>query len=186
MHVRPDYETEDILAVFDDPESARRAVQRLRADLGDPHRVIAIPLPPGRYQVADTSLQEVVHGALRTARVSIPVGALAGVGLGAVAIPGVGLAALAGLAVAGALGGFVVGGMTGAIKRTRWDRDMAGFLTIPPGSNSVLVIARASPAPARRETGHVIGFLVRAGARAFLDPTAYYATHPEPVPDLAA
>jgi hypothetical protein len=186
MHVRPDYETEDILAVFDDPESARRAVQRLRADLGDPHRVIAVPLQPGRYQVADTSLQEVVHGALRTARVSIPVGALAGVGLGAVAIPGVGLAALAGLAVAGALGGLTVGGMIGAIKRTRWDRDMARFLIVPPGSNSVLVIARASPAPARRETGHVIGFLVRAGARALLDPTAYYATHPEPIPELAA
>jgi hypothetical protein len=103
-----------------------------------------------------------------------------------VAIPGVGLAALAGLAVAGALGGFVVGGMTGAITRTRWDRDVAGFLIVPPGSNSVLVIARASPAPARRETGHVIGFLVRAGARALLDPTAYYATHPEPIPELAA
>jgi hypothetical protein len=103
-----------------------------------------------------------------------------------VAIPGVGLAALAGLAVAGALGGFVVGGMTGAITRTRWDRDVAGFLIVPPGSNSVLVIARANPSPARRETGHVIGFLVRAGALALLDPTAYYATHPEPIPELAA
>src|SRR4030088_2911252 len=110
MHVRPDYETEDILAVFDDPESARRAVQRLRADLGDPHRVIAVPLQPGRYQVADTSLQEVVHGALRTARVSVPMGALAGVGLGAVAIPGVGLAALAGLVVTGVPGRFALGG----------------------------------------------------------------------------
>src|SRR4030088_2385636 len=137
MHVRPDYETEDILAVFDDPGRARRAVQRLRADLGDPHRVVAVPLQPGRYQVADASLQEVVHGALRTARVSIPVGALAGVGLGAVAIPGVGLAALAGLAVAGALGGFVVGGMTGAIKRTRCDPDVAGFFISPPRSKGM-------------------------------------------------
>jgi hypothetical protein len=186
MHVRSDYETVDILAVFDDPEAARDAVRRLRAELGDPHRVVGVPLEPGRYQLADTSVQEVVHGAAQAARVSVPLGALAGLGLAAVAIPGAGLVALAGMAAAGALGGFVVGGMTGAIKRTRWDRDPAGFLDVPPGSNYVLVIVRASPALARRETSRVIGLLVRAGALAFLDPTAYYAAHPEPVvPDAA-
>jgi hypothetical protein len=95
--------------------------------------------------------------------------------LSTVAIPDVGLTALTALAVAGALGGFMVGGMTGAIKRTRWDRDPAGFLEVPPGSHYTLVIVSASPAPARRETARVMGILVRAGARAFLDPTAYYA-----------
>ena len=185
MHVKTDYETEDILAVFDDPEIARAAVRRLREYLGDPHRVVAVPLEPGRYQLADTSLQEVLHGAVRAARVSMPLGAVAGLGLGAVAIPGVGLAALTAMAVAGALGGFVIGGMTGAIERTRWDRDPAQFLEVPPGSSDMLVIARASPAPARRETSRAMGSLVRAGARAFLDPTAYYATHPEPVPEGA-
>src|SRR3981081_2630444 len=113
MHVRPDYETEDILAVFSDPDKVRPRVRRLRDLLGDPHRVVGMPLEPGRYQLADTSLQEVVHEAVRAARVSLPLGALAGLGLAALAIPGVGLAALAGIAVAGALGGFVAGGMVG-------------------------------------------------------------------------
>jgi hypothetical protein len=176
MHVRTDYETEDILAVFDDPETARKVIRRLRAELGDPHRVVGVPLEPGRYQLADFSLQEVVHGAMSTARMSVPLGALAGLGLGAVAIPGVGLAALAGLALAGAVGGFVVGAMTGAIKRTRWDRDPAGFLDVPPGSHYTLVVVDASPALARRETSHVRGILVRSGAIAFLDPSAYYAS----------
>jgi hypothetical protein len=175
MHVRTDYETEDILAVFDDPERASDIVRQLRVDLGDPYRVSGVPLQPGRYQLADTSLREVVHGAVHAARVSVPLGALAGLGLGAAAIPGVGLAALAGIALAGALGGFIVGGMTGAIIRTRWDRDPARFLDVPQGSHYTLVIVRASPAPARRETARVIGVLVRAGALAFLDPTAYYA-----------
>jgi hypothetical protein len=183
MHVRPDYETEDILAVFDDPEAARDAARRVREDLGDPDRVIGVPLEPGRYQLADASLQEVVHGAVRTARISVPVGALAGLGLGAAAIPGVGLAALAGVAAAGALGGFIVGGMAGAIQRTRWDRDPARFLEVPQGSRYMLVVVRASPAVGRRETSRVIRLLVRAGALGFLDPTAYYAAHPEPVPE---
>jgi hypothetical protein len=80
--------------------------------------------------------------------------------------------------VAGAIGGFVLGGLTGAIKRTRWDRDPAQFLMVPPGSDYMLVIVRASPAPARRETSRVLGILVRLGALGFLDPAAYYATHP--------
>src|SRR5260370_11898500 len=89
MHVRPDYETEDILAVFSDPDNARAAVRRLRELLGDPHRVVGLPLELGRYQLADTSLQEVVHEARRTARIGIPLGALAGLGLAV----GVGLSA---------------------------------------------------------------------------------------------
>src|SRR5438093_11289498 len=80
MHVRTDYETEDILAVFDDPERARAVIPGLRAELGDPHRVVAVPLPAGRYQLADTSLQEVVHDAMRAAGLSVPLGALAGLG----------------------------------------------------------------------------------------------------------
>jgi hypothetical protein len=175
MHVSADYETEDILAVFDDPEKARLVIRQLRAELGDPHRVIGVPLQPGRHQLADTSLQEVVHGAVRAARISVPLGALAGAGLGAIAVPGVGLAALAGIALAGAVGGFIVGGMTGAIKHTRWDRDPAQFLDVPPGANYTVVIVRAGPALARRETARAIGVLVRAGALAFLDPTAYHA-----------
>jgi hypothetical protein len=185
MHVRPDYETEDILAVFDSPEKARIAVRRLRAELGDPHRVVGVPLEPGRYQLADTSLQEVVHGAVRAARLSVPLGVVAGLGLGDLAIPGIGLVALAGMATAGAIGGLVVGGMTGAIKRTRWDRDPARFLDVAPGSSYLLVVVRSSPALARRETSRAIGVLVHAGALGFLDPTAYYATHPEPVPEAA-
>jgi hypothetical protein len=90
---------------------------------------------------------------------------MAGLGLAALAIPGVGALALAGMAVAGAIGGLVVGGLTGAIKRMRWDRDPAQFLDVPPGSDYMLVIVRASPAPARRETSRVLGLLVRAGAR---------------------
>jgi hypothetical protein len=78
VHVRPDYETEDILAVFDDPDTAREALRRVRAALGDPHRVTAVPLALGRYQLADTSLQEVVHGAMRSARLSVPVGGAVG------------------------------------------------------------------------------------------------------------
>jgi hypothetical protein len=179
MHVRPDYETEDILAVFSDPDKARPAVRRLRELLGDPHRVVGVPLEPGRYQLADTSLQEVVHEARRTARIGIPLGALAGLGLAVATIPGAGPLALAGMAFAGGIGGLVVGGLTGAIKRTRWDRDPAQFLLVAPGSDYLLVIVRASPAPARRETSRVLGTLVRSGAMAFLDPTVYYATHPQ-------
>jgi hypothetical protein len=83
------------------------------------------------------------------------------------------------MAFAGGVGGLVVGGLTGAIKRTRWDRDPAQFLVVPPGSNYMLVIARASPAPARRETSRTLGILARAGAMGFLDPAAYYAAHPQ-------
>jgi hypothetical protein len=177
MHVRPDYETEDILAVFDHPDTAREAVRRIREELRDPHRVVGVPLEPGSYQLADASLQGIVHSVVRTARVGVPLGVMAGLGLAALAIPGVGALALAGMAVAGAIGGLVVGGLTGAIKRMRWDRDPAQFLDVPPGSDYMLVIVRASPAPARRETSRVLGLLVRAGARAFLDPGVYYATH---------
>jgi hypothetical protein len=183
MHVTPDYETEDILAVFDNRRAAGTAVQRVRDFLDQPHRVVAVPLEPESYQLADRSLQEVVHGAVRAARVSVPLGVLTGLGLGAVAVPGVGLAALAGIGVAGAIGGFVVGGMTGAITHTRFDSDEAERLRVPPGSEYLLVVARASPAPAARETSRVIGLLVRAGAIAFLDSTAYYAAYPEPLPD---
>jgi hypothetical protein len=149
MHVRSGYETEHILAVFDDPEVVRNAARRLREYLRDPGRVVVIPLEPGRYQLADTSLQTVVHGAIRAARISVSLGVLVGLGL-------VGLAALAGIGAAGALGGFVIGGMTGAIKHTQWNPDTARFLTVPPGSNYMLLIARASPAPSRRETSRII------------------------------
>ena len=177
MHVRYDYETEDILAVFDNPEAAREAVRRVRQAIGDPHRAIAVPLAPGRYQLADVSLQEVVHGAMHSATTSVPLGALAGIGLAAVAVPAAGPVALAGLGLAGAIGGLVVGAMTGAIKRTRWDRDPAQFLEVPPDSEYMLVIVEASPALGRRETSRVMGILTRAGAIGFLDATAYYASH---------
>jgi outer membrane lipoprotein SlyB len=176
MHVRTDYETEDILAVFGDAEAARSAARGVRAMVNDPHRVTVLPLKPGRYQLADTRLQEVVHGAVRSARISVPAGALTGLGLAAMSLPGIGPGALAGMAAAGALGGLVVGGMIGAINRTRWDRDPANFIEVPPDASHMLVLVRASSAPARRETSRVIGALVRARALAFLDPTAYYAT----------
>jgi len=175
MHVRYDYETEDILAVFDNPDAAREAVRRVRQAIGDPHRVTAMPLPPGRYQVADLSLPEVVHGAMHMAAKSVPLGILAGLGLAAAAVPGAGALALAGLGLAGAIGGLVVGAMTGAIERTRWDRDPAQFVEVPPDSEYMLVTVEASPAPGRRETSRVMGILVRAGALGFLDPGAYYA-----------
>jgi hypothetical protein len=183
VHVSTDYETQDILAAFDNPDTAREALRRVREVLGDPHRAVGVPLEPGQYQLADTSLQEVVHGAVQAARLSLPAGALLGLGLAAAAIPGPGPLALAGMAFAGTIGGLVIGGLTGAIKRTRWDRDQARFLDVPPGgsNNYTLVIVRASPAPARRETSRVLGILARAGAIGFLDPSAYYATHPEPV-----
>jgi hypothetical protein len=92
-------------------------------------------------------------------------------------VPGAGTLVLAGLGLASAIGGFVVGGMTGAIKRTRWDRDPAPFIEVPPDSQCMLVNVEASPAPARRETSRVVGILTRAGAIGFLDPTAYYAAH---------
>jgi hypothetical protein len=177
MHVRYDYETEDILAVFADPDTARKALRRVRHVLGDPHRAVGVPLSPGRYQLADPSLPEVVHGAMQAAGVSIPLGALAGLGLAAAAVPAAGPMALAGLGLAGAIGGLVVGGMTGAIKRTGWDRDQAQFIEVPPDSQHMLVIVEASPAPARRETSRVVNILTRAGTIGFLDPTAYYAAH---------
>ena len=55
-------------------------------------------------------------------------------------MPAAGPLALAGLGLAGAIGGVVVGGMTGAIKRTRWDRDQARFIEVPPDSQYMLVI----------------------------------------------
>jgi hypothetical protein len=175
VRVRYDYETEDVLAVFPNPDTAREALRRVRQALADPHRAIAVPLSPGRCQLADVSLQEVVHGAMQTARLSVPLGALVGLGLAAAAVPGAGTLVLAGLGLAGAIGGFVVGGMTGAINHTRWDRDPAQFLEVPPDSQYMLVIVEASPAPARRETSKVVGILTRAGAIGFLDPAAYYA-----------
>jgi hypothetical protein len=186
MHPQLDYEMEDILAVFDNPDAAREAVRRAREIVGDPHRVMAVPLPRGRYQVADLSVQEIVHGAMRTARKSVPLGTLAGLGMAALALPGAGAVAMAGMALAGAVGGLVVGGMTGAIARSRWDPNPADVLTVPPDSQAMLVIVRASPAPARKETSRVLSVLARAGAVAFLDPAAYYANHPHPEPEVAS
>jgi hypothetical protein len=177
MHVRTDYETQDILAVFDRPEAAREASRRVIQVISDPHRVKETPLAPGPYQLADISLQEVVHGAVRAVTRSVPLGALAGAGLALAAVPGVGPLVLAGMAFAGAIGGFVVGSMTGAIAHTRWDRDPAPFIDVPPNSDYRLVIVEASPAPAWRETSRVLRILARNGAIGFLDPTAYYAEH---------
>jgi hypothetical protein len=177
MDVRNDYETQDILAVFDSREAADEAVQRVIRVIGDRHRVKEMPLAPGRYQLADISLQEVVHGAVRAVTRSVPLGALAGAGLAVAAVPGVGPLVLAAMAFAGAIGGFVVGSMTGAIASTRWDRDPAPFIDVPPSSHYRLVIVEASPAPAWRETSKVLRILARGGAIGFLDPTAYYAEH---------
>jgi hypothetical protein len=174
MDVRTDYETEDIIAVFDDPEVARRAARRVRVALGDPRKVSVVPLPPGRYQLADNRLQEVLQGAVRSARLSVPLGALAGLGLAAVALPGVGPVAIAGLAAAGAVGGLVVGSMIGAINRTRWDPDPAPFIDVGPDSRRMAVIVQASPALGRRETTRAIRHLARGGAIAFLDPTTFH------------
>jgi hypothetical protein len=121
MHVQPDYETEDILAVFDNPGRAREAVRRLREELGDPHKVVGVPLKPGRYQAADFAAVQVVRGAAHGVVAGLPIGALAGLGL-ASAVPGVGPFVLLGMAAAGAFGGLVLGGFTGAITRTRWGR----------------------------------------------------------------
>jgi hypothetical protein len=81
------------------------------------------------------------------------------------------------MAFAGAIGGLIVGSMTGAIGRTRWDRDPAQFISVPPNSQYRLVIVEASPALAWRETSKVLRILARGGAIGFLDPTAYYAEH---------
>jgi hypothetical protein len=174
MHVHRDYEPEDILAVFDRPDRARQAVRSLGLD---ERSMVVVPLEPGRYQLSDRRLAEEAHGAFRGAAIGVPLGALAGVGA-AFALPGVGPFAAGALMLAGGLGGLVVGGLTGAITRIRWDRNPAAFVEVPEGSEYVLVIVHAPAAPSRRDARRLMLALERAGALGFLDPTAYYATHP--------
>src|SRR5438445_994826 len=95
MHVHPDYETVDILAVFPRPELADAAARRVREMVSDTDSVLTRPLPAGRYALADTSVADVARGA----GAGVPIGAVVGLGVGA-ALTGAGPVTMAGLALA--------------------------------------------------------------------------------------
>jgi hypothetical protein len=177
MHVHSDYEPEDILAVFDRPDRARQAVRSLQSLVPDSRSVVAVPLEPGRYPLSDRRLAEEARGALRGAGFGTPLGIVAGLGAAA-ALPGVGPFVALAYALAGAVGGLIVGGLTGAIARTRWDRDAAEVIEVPEDAEYVLVIVHGSAAPGPRSARRLMLALERAGALGFLDPAAYYASHP--------
>ena len=170
MHVHPDYETVDILAVFPRPELADAAARRVREMVSDTDSVLTRPLPAGRYALADTSVADVARGA----GAGVPIGAVVGLGVGA-ALTGAGPVTMAGLALAGMVGGLVIGGMSGAIARTRWNRDPADGLDVSRDGEYTLLHVHASPALGRREAQRVMRELMDTGAIAFLDPTAYFA-----------
>jgi hypothetical protein len=73
--------SDPILAVFDSPERARRAVRRLSQVVADAARVEAVPLAPGRYKLADISRAQEVYAAVRGAAVGAPLGGLVGLAL---------------------------------------------------------------------------------------------------------
>jgi hypothetical protein len=72
MRPDPDDRSDPILAVFDSPERARRAVRRLSQVVADAARVEALPLAPGRYRLADISRAQEVYAAVRGAAVGAP------------------------------------------------------------------------------------------------------------------
>lgn len=71
MQIQVDYETESTLALFWSRHTASGAVYQLRlADIPWSQ----VPLAPGRYQIADTSLGDDTVGVLRGARAGAPSG----------------------------------------------------------------------------------------------------------------
>jgi len=173
MRPDPDDRSDPILAVFDSPERARRAVRRLSQVVADAARVEALPLAPGRYKLADISRAQEVYAAVRGAAVGAPLGGLVGLALGATLVGVASFPAL-GATAAGALAGLAVGGFRG-IARTYWTDNGHEFLDVPPYNEYVLVAVPAGAIADRRQRARAMRALLRAGALGFLEPSAYPA-----------
>ena len=87
---------------------------------------------------------------------------------------GLGPFALVGATAAGALAGLAAGGLRG-IASTYWTDTGQEFLDVPPHSEYVLVVVPAGATADRRHHARAMRTLLRAGALAFLEPTAYPA-----------
>jgi hypothetical protein len=98
-------------------------------------------------------------------------------GLGALLIC-VGPFAALGAIAAGALTRLGLGSTSGALRRIRWGEHGLAVLDVPPGAEYTLLIASSSAIADRKR---LVQLLADEGAQAFIEPTAYFATHPEPV-----
>jgi hypothetical protein len=179
MQVQVDYETETTVAAFPSPHLARQAAARL----GDAHiGASMMPLPRGRYQLADARLGDEVAGVVRGACIGAPVGALLGALL---AISGVGwwTLAIVCLAVIGALAGALVGGLVGSATRAHFDDDLAAALVVQQSHVAVGVVAHTNLLDG--STRRAYDILRESGARVFLDPTTLDLEDAEP-PEAAS
>jgi hypothetical protein len=162
-------EPDAILAVFETPAQAHKAVRQLSEVVADPRFIIAVPLPPGRHPLAAVNPSFEAYAAVRGAALGAPLGAVVGLALalllaGATPFPAIGATA------AGALAGLALGGRR-ALVRSRWSDTGKGFLDVPERHPYVLVTIPASASSDRR-VRRALG-----SAIAFLEPRAYFATH---------
>jgi hypothetical protein len=132
-----------------------------------------LPLAPGRYKLAEINRAQEVYAAVRGAALGAPLGGLVGVALAATLV-GIGPFPVVGGTAAGALAGLVTGALR-AIARTYWTDTGREFLDIPPHREYVLVVVPAGATTDRRRHARAIRALLRAGALAFLEPSAHPA-----------
>ena len=165
MQIQLDYETETTVAVFWSPILAQQAEARLReANIG----VSLVPLPTGRYPLADVSLGDEVSGVVRGACIGAPLGALLGVLLALLSI-GPALMVVAGLGLAGAIAGALVGSLIGSAARARFDDDVAASLVVQGSRPATGVVAHTNALDG--STARAYETLRQVGKCVFLDPT---------------
>jgi hypothetical protein len=168
MLANADHPPDALLAVFETPDQARRAVRRLSQIVDDPRSIDALPLPPGQYELAAVNSALEAYAALRGAALGAPLGAIAGLGLAMVLLGATPFPVIGGTA-AGALAGLLVGGRR-AVARSRWTDTGCGVLDVSATSGYVLVTVPARTLADSRARARAIRALGRSGAIAFLEP----------------
>ena len=178
MEVQSDYETDLILAVFRTSEQAAAAVERLAQQRIHADHASQVVLPPGRYDLADGTLNEEMNGIVRGAEIGAPAGAVLGLGAAASLLGGPSPDVIVGLVAAGAFVGGVLGALEGAVLRARFDDDIAAVHHVPADTSEALLIQAAIVLAALvferrgyRPTAPNPAALRPTGER-FLDPTS--------------
>ncbi len=170
MEVQSDYETDVTLAVFRTADDLEAAMQRLTAERVEFEAMRRLQLQPGRYALADTSMSEQLHGALRGIEIGVPAGAAVGLGVAA-SLVGSSPMVLAGVAGAGALAGAFLGAFEGAVARTRFDDDVTPVHHVVDDDPEMVLVLYTSGIS--RTTARARRLLAASGAIAFLDSSLF-------------
>ncbi len=162
-----------IAAAFSDRRQAEAAVADLRKLGLTDERIGVAVLEPGRYDLEDTTGDEMLEGVERGIAVGAPIGSLAGLGLISFAVPGAGVLGLGGMLVLGLIGGGLWGTFLGAFggltAKVRMDDTRDRWCEIPMGEKDVLVVVEPGDQPGN-PAHQVREVLEQHGARCFLEP----------------